>query len=537
MFGSTKERSFGFQDNTYRYNRGHWKILKERNGKVDVYKSVKDANETDNLEQSYTTDFFVNKAIDYIEDKAHTDDPFAIFLSIADPHNPNEVRKPYSEKYKDMNFQMPRTTKKYFESDPSPPGFYGVRGKDYKAKNGIPIDTNIPFDQIEQHLNAYEQDVNFKDSMQAYFGMVKLIDDKIGDLLATMNSLGIENNTVVVFTSDHGDLSFEHGRTQKGEPYLTSAGIPLIIKYPGVVPEKKRIDTAYSIIDFAPTILGLMNISATPGDFHGVDGSQEILNSKAITLDRRKPIMMYHEDGRWLSAVKGSFKLVVNNLNKSPTLFDLGKDPEELKNVISDKRVQKELVRLQNAIGRWVQEFNFTTTQNRNAFNYYLDKIPCEDSPDVLYLNGGNEASTRNFCKDQKSSICNFKMRRHCPSSCHDQCTDSPGRVIYDGQVQRCRELHNNCEDDFVRKFCPGTCAITQNSASCYDDPLFKFPLIGGKKKKCAYIQKRKSKHRRKLCSNPSIVESCKRSCGHCAKKMQTIDIVLEADGNLDVIL
>ena len=146
--------------------------------------------------------------------------------------------------------------------------------------------------------------------------------------------------------------------------------------------------------------------------------------------------------------------------------------------------------------------------------------------------------STRNFCKE-KSSICNFKMRRHCPSSCHDQCIDSPGRVIYGGQINNCRELNSNCEDDFVRKFCPGTCAVTTlNSASCYDDPLFKFPLVGGKRKKCAYIQKRKSKHKRKLCSNSSVAESCKRSCGRCAKNIQTIeDIVLEADGNLDFSL
>ena len=72
-----------------------------------------------------------------------------------------------------------------------------------------------------------------------------------------LKDLKIDQDTVVVFTSDHGDMLGEHGQLDKATPYETSAGVAFIVKYPRQVPKGKVIETAYSTIDFAPTILSL----------------------------------------------------------------------------------------------------------------------------------------------------------------------------------------------------------------------------------------------------------------------------------------
>ncbi len=81
-----KERTFGFTDNHYRYNRGHFKVIKEVDGTFLMGKFIKDAEDGDDLEDVYTTDFYANRAMEYIESKATANEPFALFLSLADPH-------------------------------------------------------------------------------------------------------------------------------------------------------------------------------------------------------------------------------------------------------------------------------------------------------------------------------------------------------------------------------------------------------------------------------------------------------------------
>jgi arylsulfatase A-like enzyme len=91
-----------------------------------------------------------------------------------------------------------------------------------------------------------------------YFGMVKCIDDNVGRILDYLEAEGLDKNTIVVFTSDHGDLMGEHGRVNKGVPYEASAKVPFLLRYPGKVKPGKQIEKAYTLADFTiPLYLGL----------------------------------------------------------------------------------------------------------------------------------------------------------------------------------------------------------------------------------------------------------------------------------------
>ena len=243
--GFALEHKFGFEDNRYMWNRGHWKKLglKEdgtpyvaaRNNRGGPASRVDGADE-----KSFTTDWLTDRTLEIIErDQNH---PFCIMVSIPDPHGPNTVRAPYDTMYKDMVFQNPRTM-------------------------DFPVEKMPKWHRVGDRNTARELNQR---QMQRYFGMVKCIDDNVGRMLADLEAGGLDQNTIVIFTADHGDLMGEHRRHNKGMPYEGSAKIPFVIRWPGKIAPGKVVNTAYTTVDFGPTILGIMGIEEEIPNAHGL---------------------------------------------------------------------------------------------------------------------------------------------------------------------------------------------------------------------------------------------------------------------------
>lgn len=98
--------------------------------------------------------------------------------------------------------------------------------------------------------------------MAQYLGMVKCIDDNVGKMMRRLQELGLNENTIVIFTADHGDLLGEHGRDNKSVPFEASAKIPFIWTYPGKIPAGSLVKEAMNNTDFTPTLLKIMNIQS-----------------------------------------------------------------------------------------------------------------------------------------------------------------------------------------------------------------------------------------------------------------------------------
>jgi len=291
------KRKFGFQDNRFMFNRGHWKQLEDtpdgprvkarRNGKPNY--NVKGADK-----ESFTTDWLANKAIAFLEENKDKDKPFCYMLSIPDPHGPDSVRPPYDTMYRKMKFKKPRTAKKDLEGVPS---------------------------------WAAPQKSSGKDSQ--YFGMVKCIDDNVGKVIAALKKNGLIDNTIIVFTADHGDLRGEHGRQNKGVPLEASAKIPFVLRYPEKVGPGTIIHESLSCVDFLPTILSLMGVR-TAGKKAGRDASPLFVGKtptgwKDITFMRGPGAL------NWVAALDKRYKLVLSPKDP-PWLIDKEKDPDELIN-------------------------------------------------------------------------------------------------------------------------------------------------------------------------------------------------------------
>ena len=337
--GFAPRRKFGFDDNRYMFNRGHWKMFRETAkgpaiiGEYNAKKGTTKYNIEDATERSFATDFLTDRTLEIIKrDKTR---PFCVMLSIPDPHGPNTVRAPYDTMYTDMVFKNPRT----MDVDPETmPKWVSVVGKNSANK-----------------LNQKQ--------MAQYFGMVKCIDDNVGKILKYLKSQGLDKNTIVVFTSDHGDLMGEHKKHNKGNPYEASARIPFMIRYPGKIKPGKLIDTAYTTTDFAPTILGIMAMEQIPGS-HGKNASDDFLGSEKEVRDDRI-VYITNAASRWVAAVNSRYKLVLSP-SDDPWLFDLQKDPDELINFYNDPEYKQIAERFKAALIEQMKRYNEPALKNKN---------------------------------------------------------------------------------------------------------------------------------------------------------------------------
>ncbi|RJP24895.1 MAG: DUF229 domain-containing protein [Candidatus Omnitrophota bacterium] len=109
-----------------------------------------------------------------------------------------------------------------------------------------------------------------------YYAHITALDDNVARLLATLDERGLREETIVMFTSDHGDMLWSHGYQKKQKPWEESIRVPLIIRAPGLIPAGKRSDLLFSTADVAPTLLGLAGLAA-PAEMEGTDLSRNVV--------------------------------------------------------------------------------------------------------------------------------------------------------------------------------------------------------------------------------------------------------------------
>ena len=320
-------RKFGFDDNRYMFNRGHWKKFEITNDgpRVAAIKRGKPFYGVENADkESFSTDWLANRTIDFINtNKAK---PFCYMVSFPDPHGPNTVRKPYDTMYKDVNVPIPVSVNK-------------PRSQTPRWAAGDP---KITADTVRL-------------LMPKYYGMIKCLDDNIGRILDALRKNGQIDNTIIVFTSDHGDLCGEHGRLNKGVPYEGSARIPFLFYCPGKIPAGTIVKQALSCVDFVPTLFALTG-DQLPKGVDGRDASILFRGSKNQWEDIA--FIRSTSTGKpWLAAITDRYKIIYSALG-DPWLFDLKTDPDELHNAFTKPNAQRIVKRLTAKLAAYTNHHN-----------------------------------------------------------------------------------------------------------------------------------------------------------------------------------
>lgn len=167
-----------------------------------------------------------------------------------------------------------------------------------------------------------------------YYALVSHIDDQIGGILNVLDETGLRDNTLVVFTSDHGENLGDHGRVAKGAPgYDSCTHVPLVVSFPGRMEPSPRGELIEHV-DLAPTILDWCGVQV-PGfcqgrSFRGLLDGTGYEHRTSTFLEIGVPLR-----GGWKSVRTHSLKYLVSSLGEEQ-LFDLESDPGELFNVAGD---------------------------------------------------------------------------------------------------------------------------------------------------------------------------------------------------------
>jgi arylsulfatase A-like enzyme len=174
---------------------------------------------------------------------------------------------------------------------------YGTAPEQYKAlfkPDELKLRPNVP----EAHRNKARQ------ALAGYYAHIAALDDCVGELRKTIQEAGIENDTIFVFTSDHGNMLFSQGGQNKQQPWDESIRVPFLLRYPALLGTRGRsIDVPLNSPDIMPTLLGLSGI-AVPKTVEGVDFSG-VLTGQAPVPDYAALIECPSPFGQWTRARGG----------------------------------------------------------------------------------------------------------------------------------------------------------------------------------------------------------------------------------------
>lgn len=269
-----------------------------------------------NINPKYHGDaWIIDKGIDYIKNR-EKNRPFFTVCALNGPHPPFKVPEPYLSYYDKIKSEIP-----------CPPNF--------SARNNLPkyFSDNYYRKLSEDYSTDWK---NWQDSVAAYWGLVKLIDDQVGKVWKCLEDENILDDTTVILISDHGELMGSHGLWHKMECFEESVRVPFIVSTPRGV-KCKRSDATSSLIDFVPTVLDIAGIEYNKGDFEGDSLYHQIMGECEDDIGRfvyseHRPLGVFHNACDWRMVCDKQYKYVWSN-GDMEQLYDLKNDPYELNNI------------------------------------------------------------------------------------------------------------------------------------------------------------------------------------------------------------
>ncbi|WP_245588220.1 sulfatase family protein [Algoriphagus terrigena] len=273
-----------------------------------------------------------DSAISYI--RKNKDNPFLIMLSWGPPHNPYHT--------------APEEYRKLY--DP--------------AK--IALRQNVP----EEFQDSARQII------ADYYAHITALDKAMGDLLKAVEEEGLSDNTIIVFTSEHGDMLLSKGVLRKQRPYDESIKVPMLIRYPEKLSKPRNITGPINTPDLLPTLLGLSGI-AVPKSVEGEDFSKPLIQGKDISNDGALIMLPvpFHEwqfmnGGREFRGIRSDRYTYVKDLAGPWLLFDNQTDPFQQNNLVGLPQFKD----LQGTMEKVLQSMLKKTNDKFLPADYYMTK-------------------------------------------------------------------------------------------------------------------------------------------------------------------
>lgn len=310
-----------------------------------------DENDQKQIWEGYDAFPQTDSAISYI--KKNKDNPFLIMLSWGPPHNPYHT--------------APEEYRKLY--DP--------------AK--ITLRPNVP----EEFQDSARQII------ADYYAHITALDKAMGDLLAAVEKEGLSDNTIIVFTSEHGDMLFSKGVLRKQRPYDESIKVPMLIRYPEKLSQARHVRAPINTPDLLPTLLGLSGIKI-PKTVEGTDYSKPLIAGEDLGNDGALIMLPvpFHEwkfmnGGREFRGIRSERYTYVKDLEGPWLLYDNQTDPFQQQNLVNQpesKELQARMEKVLQSKLKQTKDKFMPADYYMTQWNYLYDSSDSLRTEDYLQL-------------------------------------------------------------------------------------------------------------------------------------------------------
>lgn len=272
-------------------------------------------------EDLYSTNWIADKSADWLAERADDDAPFFLQMSFPDPHHPFTPPGKYWDMYDPNDIALPKS----FGKGDLPP----IKAMQEAMENGTDArDNQSPFAVTEDETRAI---------IALTYGMISMIDDAIGRVLQQLEESGLAENTIVIFTSDHGDYMGDHSLMLKLLlHYQGIIRVPFIWHDPTRPMDGVRVDELASSIDIAATILARAGIQP----FNGLQGrdlfTSDPVEAIIVEEDSQRVMTGFEKPQRVRTVVTERYRMSLRHGEAWGELYDLHSDPNEINNLFDD---------------------------------------------------------------------------------------------------------------------------------------------------------------------------------------------------------
>jgi arylsulfatase A-like enzyme len=276
-------------------------------------------------EDLYPTTYIADQTASFLSRQAAHERPFLAFCSFPDPHHPFTPPGHYFDLYDPKQIELPRS---FHDSHERSPKHFRAMAS-FRGKQGARM---APWAPTEDQL---------REMAAAEYGMIAMIDDGVGRVLTALEDNGMAEDTIVIFTSDHGDMFGDHGLMLKaGIHYDGCTRVPLLISVPGKTPGVSS--SLVSSLDLAQTVLELTGEPEYQG-MQGVslaplldDSTAKVRDHVLVEEDEMFDLAGIGEQLRMRTLVTDEARFTLYHGSEEGELFDLDRDPDEMQNLYAE---------------------------------------------------------------------------------------------------------------------------------------------------------------------------------------------------------
>lgn len=285
----------------------------------------------------YEPDGQTDLAIEKLKVAVENEAPFSLFLSLGTPHdpwNPGNVPAEYLKMFKEVDFELP---------------------PNYLPENDARADAWARLNEQERR--------ELPEWMRVYYAMTANLDWNIGRLLAAVEELNLFDDTVFVFTSDHGEMFGAQGRRAKNIFYEEAVRVPFLIRWDDHF-EPRLVDACLNTPDIMPTLLSALGLPI-PDEVEGFDlcpvlRGQQVAEPEAAFLQGMGATAIFEDGHEWRALRSKQFTYAIYREGSGELLFDNINDPYQKQNLVDDAAYADVLAIFRDLLHERMQELNDT---------------------------------------------------------------------------------------------------------------------------------------------------------------------------------